>query len=95
VFCDDLGRNVTWYANLLMADDTTPAPVGRPGEPSYLFVGHDHLGGSATIVGLDGRPWRVVDTGGWTKDGKTTEPHCHATVWHQAYDEPSVYCLRV
>ena len=94
-FYDDLGKNVEWYVNVLMADDTTPPPISSSAMPSYLFVGHDHLGGSRDVVGMDGKPWRVVDTGGWTSDNQHAGLHCHATMWFEDDERPTIYCLGV
>jgi hypothetical protein len=90
---DDLGKNAPWYVNVLMADDTTPPPIGSSAMPSYLFVGHDHLGGSKDVVGMDGKPWRVVDTGGWTSDREHKGLHCHATMWFEGEERPTIYCV--
>ena len=89
------GKHLLWYANVLMADDTTPPPLGHPTDPSYLFVGHDHRGGFADVSAMDGRPWRVVNTGGWTNDGNGPAVHGHATVWSKDEDAPTVHCIRV
>jgi len=94
-FGDDLGKNALWYANTLMADPTTPAPLGRADAPSYLFVGHDHRGGFKNLVGMDGRPWRVINTGGWTNDGGGPAVHSHVTLWAKDEDTPSVHCVSV
>ena len=94
-FGDDLGKNALWYANVLMADSTTPAPLGRADVPSYLFVGHDHKGGFKSISGMDNRPWRVVNTGGWTNDGGGSAVHGHVTLWAKDENAPSVHCIRV
>ena len=94
-FYDDLGKYAEWYVNVLMADDTTPPPIGSSAMPSYLFVGHDHLGGARDVVGMDGKLWRVVDTGGWTSDNEHRGLHCHATIWLPDENTPAAYCLRV
>lgn len=94
-FYSDLGKNAEWYVNVLMADDTTPPPIGTGVMPSYLFVGHDHLGGSKDVLGMDGKPWRVVNTGGWTSDNEHRGLHCHATMWFEGDEQPTIYCLGV
>ena len=94
-FYDDLGRNAEWYTSVLTADPTTPPPIGPSTMPSYLFVGHDHLGGDKVLPGMDGKSWRVVNTGGWTSDGKHGSLHCHTVVWYPNDDAPKVYCLKV
>jgi hypothetical protein len=94
-FGGDLGKNALWYANVLMADDTTPAPLGRTDDPSYLFVGHDHRGGFKHLVGMDGRAWQIVNTGGWTNDGGGPHVHGHVTLWAKNEDTPSVHCISV
>jgi 3',5'-cyclic AMP phosphodiesterase CpdA len=95
IFYDDLGKYVEWYVNVLMADDTTPPPISSSAMPSYLFVGHDHLGGVKDVLGMDGKAWRVVNTGGWTSDNEHHGLHCHATIWLPDEDAPAAYCLRV
>ena len=92
-FRDDLGRNAAWYADVLTADPTTPPPIGSSTMPSYLFVGHDHLGGVMDLPGMDGKAWRVVNTGGWTTDEKHANLHCHATLWYPDEDAPRIFCL--
>jgi len=92
-FRDDLGKHLLWYANVLMADDTTPPPISSQAMPSYLFVGHDHLGGVKDVVAMDGKAWRAVNTGGWTSDNEHKGQHCHATIWHAGDEVPSAYCL--
>jgi hypothetical protein len=94
-FGNDLGKNALWYANVLMADSTTPAPLGRADTPSFLFVGHDHRGGFKNIMSMDNRPWRVVNTGGWTRDGNSPAIHGHVTLWSKDKNEPSVHCVSV
>jgi hypothetical protein len=94
-FNNTLGKNALWYANLLMVDDTTPAPIGPIDSPAYLFLGHDHLGGFKDFTAMDNRPWRAVNTGGWTNDGGEPHVHGHATVWPENANGPLVHCVRV
>jgi hypothetical protein len=94
-FGDDLGKNALWYANVLMADDTTPPPLGKADDPSYLFVGHDHLGGFQSVTAMDGRLWQVVNTGGWTNDGTGSKVHGHAVIWSKNENTPSVHCIGI
>ena len=94
-FSDGLGKNALWYANVLMADSTTPTPIGRADAPSYLFLGHDHRGGFKNLSAMDNRPWRVINTGGWTTDGGNSAIHGHVTLWAKNEDAPSVHCVRV
>lgn len=93
VLQDGLGKHTRWYCDLLMADPTTPPPIGASKFQSYLFVGHDHRGGSRDVVAMDGKPWTVVNTGGWTTEGGCRTPHKHAVVWSEGHTEPGVYCL--
>jgi len=88
-------KYLLWYANVLMADDTTPPPFGNPTDPSYLFLGHDHRGGFADVKAMDDRPWKIVNTGGWTNDGGGPAVHGHATVWNKDKNAPEVHCVRV
>jgi hypothetical protein len=94
-FGDDLGKNTLWYANVLMADSTTPVPLGHADTPSYLFVGHDHRGGFKNLSAMDNRPWRVINTGGWTTDAGNSAIHGHVTLWAKDENLPSVHCIRV
>jgi hypothetical protein len=88
-------KYLLWYANVLMADATTPPPLGHPSDPSYLFLGHDHRGGFADVSAMDERPWKIVNTGGWTNDGCGSAVHGHATVWSKNENIPRVHCVRV
>jgi hypothetical protein len=94
-FNNGLGKNALWYANVLMLDSTTPAPLGHADSPSYLFVGHDHQGGFKNVMGMDNRPWKIVNTGGWTNDGAGPAVHGHVTLWAKNEDAPSVHCIHV
>jgi hypothetical protein len=94
-FCDGLGKNALWYANVLMADSTTPAPLGQADAPSYLFVGHDHQGGFKDVLGMDNRSWKLVNTGGWTNDGDGPAVHGHVALWSKDAAGPTVHCVRV
>jgi hypothetical protein len=90
----DLGDQVKWYLDTLMMDSTTPGTIGPTDKPGYLFIGHDHDGGKADIAGLDGRNWRLINTGGWTLDKDEKSPHAHVAVWSEDADEPTVHCIR-
>lgn len=80
---------------MLLADPTTPAPLGGGSNPSYLFVGHDHQGGFLNVKVMDGLSWKVVNTGGWTRDGGGPEIHGHVTIWDKNENAPQVHCLRI
>jgi UDP-2,3-diacylglucosamine pyrophosphatase LpxH len=92
---DGLGRQAGWYLDLLAVDPTTPAILGPTEVPSYFFVGHDHGGGAMAVPGLDGHDWRVVNTGGWTRDRDESAPHSHVVAWGVGADGPSTYCVGV
>lgn len=94
-FHQSLGKNATWYANVLIMDPTTPAPLGGGKDPSFLFLGHDHQGGFQDIKGMDNMPWRLVNTGGWTHDGGSPEIHGHMVMWDKDENTPQVHCVRV
>ena len=94
-FCSGLSKNAAWYANVLMTDSTTPAPLGQADAPSYLFVGHDHQGGFKNLPGMDGRYWKLVNTGGWTNDGDGPAVHGHVVLWSKNEAAPAVHCIRV
>jgi hypothetical protein len=94
-FHQSLGKNATWYANVLMADPTTPAPLGGGKDPSYLFLGHDHQGGFQNVKGMDGMTWKLVNTGGWTHDGGSPEIHGHVVIWPKEENAPLIHCVRV
>jgi len=91
---DHLGRVAPWYVSTLMADPTTPGAIGPIAHPSYLFIGHDHGGGSMDISTLDNRPWKVINSGGWTADGGCHEPHAHVVVWNKCDDGPISVCVK-
>ena len=74
-------------------DPTTPGAIGSSPTPSYLFIGHDHDGGKQDIIGLDGRPWKLINTGGWTADRGEKALHTHAVVWEEDAEGPAVHCL--
>jgi hypothetical protein len=90
-----LGDRAKWYSDILLSDSTTPAPLGQPFAPSYLFIGHDHGGGFDKLKGLDGRNWQLVNTGGWTMDDRRKEIHGHITVWNKSSDFPQSCCAAV
>ena len=92
---DQLGSQMQWYANTLMLDSTTPGTIGPANLPAYLFIGHDHDGGKADITGLDGRNWKLINTGGWTRDRNEKTLHQHVVIWNEDADEPSVHCIRI
>jgi len=91
----EIGIHALWYANVLLADPTTPPPIGNTDWPSYLFIGHDHKGGSADLIGPDGRRFKLINTGGWTAEGGSTKLHSHVVVWRKGEDAPNTYCVRV
>lgn len=93
-FEDDLGKNLAWLTDLLTVDSHSPTPLGDNSHPSYLFVGHDHLGGMKDVPGMDGYNWKVINTGGWTQDG-SGPPHGHAVVWDSNTHTPKVFAIRV
>ena len=93
-FENDLGKNLRWFIDLLTVDSHSPTPIGDKNHPSYLFVGHDHLGGMAEMGGPDGYKWTVINTGGWTQDGEGP-PHGHAVVWDNELHAPKVFAIRV
>jgi hypothetical protein len=88
-----LGAQAKWYLDLLATDPTTPAILGPASAPSYLFVGHDHGGGSMDVEGLDGHDWKLVNTGGWTRDRGEEAPHAHVVAWATGAEGPSTYCV--
>jgi len=88
-----LGDQLEWYVNTLMADPTTPGAIGSSTDPCYLFIGHDHDGGKMDIAGLDGKSWKVVNTGGWTSDRGEKTLHTHVVIWDEDANEPTVRCL--
>ena len=90
---DQLGLQAQWYANTLMLDSTTPGTIGPANLPNYLFIGHDHDGGKADIAGLDGRNWKLINTGGWTRDWDEKTLHQHVVIWNENANEPSVHCV--
>ena len=90
-----LGEQLRWYVNTLMADPTTPGAIGSSTAPCHLFIGHDHDGGKLDIAGLDGKPWKVVNTGGWTADRHEKTLHTHAVIWAEDANEPTIRCLSV
>jgi len=92
---EPLGRLAPWYINTLMADATTPGAIGPTTHPCYLFIGHDHGGGTMDISALDGRPWKLINTGGWTADGGCREPHSHVVVWNTSDDKPISVCVKI
>jgi hypothetical protein len=94
--CQDegLGRFAPWYVNTLMADATTPGAIGSTDHPCYLFIGHDHCGGSKDISAMDGRRWKLINTGGWTSEGGCKELHSHVVVWNSDAETPNVSCVR-
>ena len=89
-----LGEQVQWYINTLMMDPTTPDAIGSSPMPGYLFIGHDHDGGKEDIVGLDSKPWKLVNTGGWTADRGEETMHTHAVIWDEGVEAPTVRCIR-
>ena len=90
-----LGEQAQWYVNTLMMDPTTPGAIGSSTYPCYLFIGHDHDGGKMDVAGLDGKPWKIVNTGGWTSDRGEKTLHTHAVIWAEDADEPTIRCLSV
>lgn len=92
---EGLGAQAKWYLETLVTDPTTPSTLGPSAAPSYLFVGHDHGGGDMSVEGLDGHDWRVVNTGGWTRDLGELAPHAHVVAWEVGAEAPSTYCVRV
>lgn len=90
---NQLGEQAQWYVETLMMDPTTPGAIGSSPMPSYLFIGHDHDGGKQDIIGLDGRPWKLINTGGWTADRGEKALHTHAVVWEEDAEGPAVHCL--
>jgi hypothetical protein len=90
-----LGEQLQWYVNALMADPTTPGAIGSSTAPCHLFIGHDHDGGKLDIAGLDGKSWKVVNTGGWTADRHEKTLHTHAVIWAEDSNEPMIRCLSV
>jgi hypothetical protein len=90
-----LGEQAQWYVNTLMMDPTTPGAIGSSKDPCYLFIGHDHDGGKMDVSGLDGKPWKIVNTGGWTSDRGEETPHTHVVIWDEDANEPTVRCLSV
>lgn len=94
---DGLGNQAKWYLDVLATDPMTPAILGEAAAPSYFFVGHDHGGGQLTIPGLDRHDWKLVNTGGWTKDRDTDLPHAHVVVWRDdvVAEGPTTYCVGV
>jgi hypothetical protein len=91
---EGLGRQARWYLDTLVADPTTPPVLGLSSAPSYVFFGHDHGGGEESVRGLDGHDWRLVNTGGWTRDHGESSPHSHVVVWRTGDDAPVTYCVR-
>ena len=91
----DLGAQAKWYLDVLAADPTTPSILGPSTAPSYFFVGHDHGGGSQDVPGLDGHDWKLVNTGGWTRDHGEEAPHAHVVVWRADASKPYTHCVRV
>jgi len=92
---EGLGRQAKWYLDTLAADPTTPAILGPAAAPSYFIVGHDHGGGAENVQGLDGHDWRLVNTGGWTRDHDESSPHSHVAVWRVGAELPFTHCVRV
>lgn len=93
---DKLASRLTWFTNLLMADPVTPAPIGDPLHPSYLFIGHDHRGGFARVEGMDGMNWKVVNSGGWTDDtDRGRNVHSHIVTWRKGENSPMVHCAKI
>lgn len=90
-----LGEQAQWYVNTLMMDPTTPGAIGSSTYPCYLFIGHDHDGGDQDIAGLDGKPWKLVNTGGWTSDRGEKTLHTHVVIWDEDADAPTVRCLSI
>ena len=90
-----LGEQAQWYVNTLMMDPTTPGAIGSSTYPCYLFIGHDHDGGKMDVAGLDGKPWKIVNTGGWTSDRGEKTLHTHAVIWAEDANEPTIRCLSV
>jgi hypothetical protein len=92
---EGLGGQAKWYLDTLAADPTTPSVLGPSAAPSYFFVGHDHGGGQKDVPGLDGHDWRLVNTGGWTRDHDELSPHAHVAVWKVGDVTPFTHCVRV
>ena len=90
-----LGEQAKWYVDTLMMDPTTPGAIGSSTYPCYLFIGHDHDGGNQDIVGLDGKTWKLINTGGWTSDRGEKTLHTHAVIWDEDANAPTVRCLSV
>jgi hypothetical protein len=90
---DGLGAQAKWYLDVLATDSTTPAILGPASAPSYFFVGHDHGGGDMDVQGFDGHDWKLVNTGGWTRDNDESAPHAHVVAWGTGADAPSTYCV--
>jgi hypothetical protein len=90
-----LGEQARWYANILMADPTTPGAIGSSEFPSYLAIGHDHDGGKSDILGLDDKPWKLVNLGGWTSDRGEKTMHTHVLIWAEDANEPTIHSLKV
>jgi UDP-2,3-diacylglucosamine pyrophosphatase LpxH len=90
-----LGEQVKWYLDTLMMDSTTPGAIGPADSPGWLFVGHDHDGGRTDVPGLDGRNWKLVNLGGWTRDRDEKSPHTHVATWPEGANEPAVHCVAV
>lgn len=90
----DFAKYARWYASVLLADPSTPAPLGPRGNPCYLVIGHDHAGGSLNIENLyDGCAFRVLNLGGWTREGGATDIHQHALVWNYDAELPRTVCF--
>lgn len=89
-------KNLQWFLNLLIADAYAPFP-GKQNKawPSYLFVGHDHSGGSDKLLGPDGFPFKVINTGGWVIDAGSYAPHGHVVSWEKGASEPVVHVVKV
>jgi hypothetical protein len=90
---NQLGEQASWYMNTLMMDPTTPAAIGSSKFPSYLVIGHDHDGGKSDILGLDYKPWKLVNLGGWTADNGEKTMHTHALIWTEDANEPAIHSL--
>ena len=90
-------KNLEWLVNVTVADSLAPFPgIKNTAWPSYLFVGHDHVGGAGRVSGPDGLPFRVINTGGWTDDGgKGIVPHGHVVIWPKGSSEPEVKFIKV
>ena len=96
-FHNNLGKNLKWFCDTIMTDPLSPFPdIRYQNWPSYLFVGHDHYGGTTEVESLDGFKFKVINTGGWTDDGgKGIIPHAHVIMWERGGNKPLTFSFKV